>query len=56
MNEIKSPLKQTRDGVSVNDVKCDSGKKLMIKNNGTPICVSPATASKLVSMGWAKQA
>ncbi len=56
MNEIKSPLKQTRDGVSPNDVKCDFGKKLMIKNNGTPICVSPASASKLVAFGWAKQA
>ena len=56
MNGIKSPLKQTRDGVNANDVKCDSGKKLIIKNNGTPICASPATASKLVSMGWAKQA
>jgi len=56
MNEIKSPLKQTRDGVSASNVKCDLGKKLMIKNNGTPICVSPASASKLVAMGWAKQA
>src|SRR3989344_3883682 len=56
MNGIKSPLKQTRDGVSANNVKCDLGKKLMIKNNGTPICVSPASASKLVAMGWAKQA
>jgi hypothetical protein len=56
MNEIKSPLKQTRDGVSASDVKCDLGKKLMFKNNGTPICVSPASASKLVAMGWAKQA
>ena len=56
MNKIKSPLKQTRDGVSASDVKCDLGKKLMIKNNGTPICVSPASASKLVAMGWAKQA
>ena len=56
MNGIKSPLKQTRDGVSASSVKCDLGKKLMIKNNGTPICVSPASASKLVAMGWAKQA
>lgn len=56
MNEIKSPLKQTRDGVSASDVKCDLGKKLIFKNNGTPICVSPANASKLVAMGWAKQA
>jgi len=56
MNEIKSPLKQTKDGVSASNVKCNLGKKLMIKNNGTPICVSPASASKLVAMGWAKQA
>jgi len=56
MNKIKSPLKQTRDGVIASDVKCDLGKKLMIKNNGTPICVSPASVSKLVAMGWAKQA
>jgi hypothetical protein len=56
MNEIKSPLKQTRDGVTASNVKCDLGKKLMIKNNGTPICVSPASASKLVAMGWVKQA
>ena len=54
--EIKSPLKQTKEGVSASNVVCYSGKELIIKKDGTPICVSPALAHKLIVRGWAKQA
>ncbi|HXV66640.1 MAG TPA: hypothetical protein VD731_05415 [Nitrosopumilaceae archaeon] len=55
-NKIKSPLKQTKSGIAASNVECDVGKSLMFKTNGTPICVTPSTAAKLVAMGWVKQA
>lgn len=48
-----SPLKQIRSGILPADVSCKSGFDLILKSsNGNPACVLPATASKLVSVGW----
>ena len=48
-----SPLKQVNQGVLPTDVACKTGFELILKSNsGNPACVTPETASKLVSKGW----
>ena len=47
-----SPLKQTRNGILVNNIQCNAGRELMIKHNGLPFCVYPADAAKLIAMNW----
>jgi hypothetical protein len=52
---LSSPLKQFNSGINPNDVKCNSGFQLIIKaKDGSPACVTPQTAQKLVERGWAK--
>jgi glucose/arabinose dehydrogenase len=52
-NSSISPLKQVNEGVLPKDVVCKIGLELILKSNtGNPACVTPETASKLVSMGW----
>jgi hypothetical protein len=47
------PLQQVKSGVASNKVVCDSGMELIIKNtNGSPACVKPATAERLIQLGW----
>lgn len=47
------PLQQVKSGVTPNEVVCDSGMELLIKNsNGSPACVKPATAERLIQLGW----
>jgi hypothetical protein len=47
------PLQQVKSGVASNEVVCDSGMELIIKNsNGSPACVKPATAERLIQLGW----
>ncbi|MFY9300639.1 MAG: PEFG-CTERM sorting domain-containing protein [Candidatus Nitrosotenuis sp.] len=47
------PLQQVKSGVASDEVVCDSGMELLIKNsNGSPACVKPATAERLVQLGW----
>jgi hypothetical protein len=48
-----TPLKQTEAGIAPEDVVCSSGKELLIKGStGTPACVTPATAERLIQLGW----
>ena len=48
-----SPLKQFSAGISPSNVACKSGFELLIKSStGTPACVTPSSASKLVARGW----
>jgi len=48
-----SPLKQVKQGVLPTDIACKTGFELILKSNsGNPACVTPETASKLVSKGW----
>lgn len=55
ISELTPPLKQLRDGISVNEIKCKENLELVIKaSNGSPACVKPSTATKLVAWGWAK--
>jgi len=50
-----APLQQVKEGIATEDVECKSGLELIFKaTNGNPACVSPASAIKLVSMGWAR--
>jgi hypothetical protein len=53
--KIDSPLKQFKSSITVNNVKCNQGFNLIIKlEDGSPACVKPASATKLVKWGWAK--
>ena len=50
---IDSPKKQMMEGISAEDVICNSGLTLMLKSStGTAACVKPSTALKLQDMGW----
>jgi hypothetical protein len=48
-----APLKQVDAGIEPEDVTCSSGMELVIKNsNGSPACVKPETAERLIQLGW----
>jgi hypothetical protein len=40
---FQTPLKQIMHGISAEDVKCNIGLELFIKNNGSPVCLKPTT-------------
>ncbi len=47
------PLRIFKEGVSVKDIVCKENFLLIIKaKDGTPACVKPETASKLIERGW----
>jgi len=51
--DLLSPLKQFNLGIAPIDVKCRTGFELLLKSTtGTPACVTPSSADKLVSKGW----
>lgn len=51
---IPSPFSQTKEGIHPNDVKCMQGLQLIIKTkDGSPACVRPESATKLLKWGWA---
>lgn len=53
-NILQSPLKQFKSGILVQDVKCNQGLQLIFKSeDGSPACVKPDTAQKLIEDGWA---
>jgi len=48
-----SPLKQFEEGIMVENIACKTGLELLKKSStGTPACVKPSTAVKLVKRGW----
>ena len=49
--EIESPKKQLKNGILAEEVQCNSGLELIIRNNGTPACVKPETAEKMQERG-----
>jgi len=52
---VVPPRIQVFNGVTPEDVECKSGFELIFKaTNGNPACVSPASATKLIAMGWAR--
>ena len=56
LQKLESPLKQIKSGIPVQDVKCSTNYVLIIKaEDGSPACVKPDTAQKLMERGWAKE-
>ena len=52
---IEPPLRQLKNGVSPNDIKCIDGMQLILKKeDGSPACVKPEDATVLTERGWAK--
>jgi len=53
VEDLLSPLKQFNLGTAASDVECRVGFELLLKaTSGTPACVTPSSADKLVSYGW----
>lgn len=49
-----SPLKQLKAGTRADQVKCNQGFQLVFKaETGSPACVKPDTATRLIERGWA---
>lgn len=51
--EVEAPKKQLKKGIPIEDITCKVGLKLIIRNNGAPACVKPATAERFQSLGLA---
>ncbi|MBI5698510.1 MAG: PEFG-CTERM sorting domain-containing protein [Thaumarchaeota archaeon] len=52
-HESMAPLKQVESGVAPEDVQCDDAMELVFKKStGTPACVKPNTAERLIQLGW----
>ena len=52
---VLSPLKQFKLGIVLKNINCNNNFQLVIKaKDGTPACVKPETATKLIELGWAK--
>ncbi len=49
---FEPPLKQVAQGIDPVEVTCNLELVLIIKYNGSPACVKPETAMKLVERGW----
>jgi len=50
-----SPLKQFKSGIAAKGITCKSDFQLVIKfEDGSPACVKPETAQKLLSRGWVR--
>ena len=50
---ILPPLKQFKNGISVELIECNPGLSLIIKNSdGFPACVKPETKTKLIERNW----
>ena len=55
-SKIESPLKQIQSGITTNNVICNTGLTLIIKSeDGSPACVKPQSAQKLLMRGWAQE-
>ncbi len=51
---VLSPLKQLKNGILLQDIKCKEGLILTIKiSDGSPACVKSETKAKLIERGWA---
>jgi len=46
------PLKQMKQGISPNEVICNEGLQLIMRNGGSSACVRMETAIKLEERGW----
>jgi len=54
--KLKPPLKQMKRAIDPNTVVCNEGLQLIFKStDGSPACVKPKTAGKLIARGWATE-
>jgi len=51
--DIESPKKQLKKGISIEEIQCNVGRELVIRNNGMPACVKSETAEKMKEIGIA---
>ena len=51
--EVEAPKKQMKKGILAEDIICNLGLDLVIRNNGSPACVKPTTAERFQSLGLA---
>ena len=49
--ETESPIKQMKDGISLENILCREGLELVIRINGMPACVKPETADRMQERG-----
>ncbi len=49
--DMESPKKQLKNGILVEEIQCNTGLELVIRNNGTPACVKPETVEKMHQRG-----
>ena len=55
MKSYQLPLQQVESGIPASDIQCKQDLELIFKaENGSPACVKPDTAQKLIERGWAK--
>lgn len=47
-----SPVRQFNWGVTVKDIQCKEGLLVFVKTKGSPLCLTPFTASILEKRGW----
>jgi len=54
-SELSSPHEQIKMNILPSEVTCNGDLTLILKStDGSPACVKPSTAEKLVERGWAK--
>ena len=49
---VEPPLKQFKEGVPLQEIKCKSYLQKMIKPDATPVCVNSSSMDKLIERGW----
>lgn len=49
---IESPLKQFKNGIPFNEIKCNPGLQLTQKYDGKPACVKSVTYFELIKRNW----
>lgn len=50
--ETDSPLVQTKQGVPANEVACNEGLVLMVRESGTPACLTAPSYLRSIDRGW----
>ena len=49
---LLTPLKQIKNGISYDEIKCASNLNLIYRYDGAPACVKPETKQKLIEREW----
>lgn len=47
-DEYPSPLQQQREGISIDDIKCNAPRELYLRDSQTPVCIFPETYNILI--------